>query len=110
MDNTKGRLLNIATACTVVLGIIFLTVWIKSAPTTEKASETGNLAPPPNLFQTLQHHEHPSPVNQLLPRRSPTPFWNIFQHRVKKPSKTPAQSSSRPTHSAPTKTPLPPPG
>lgn len=35
MNNPKGRLLNIAMACTVVLGIIFLTLWIKSPPPTE---------------------------------------------------------------------------
>lgn len=39
MKNTKARLLNIAMACTVVLGIIFLTVWIKSAPTAATAPE-----------------------------------------------------------------------
>lgn len=40
MNNTKVRLVNIATTCTVILGIIFLTVWIKSAPTTAKPPET----------------------------------------------------------------------
>lgn len=40
MNNTKARFLNIAMACTVVLGILFLTVWIKSAPTAATAPET----------------------------------------------------------------------
>lgn len=110
MNNPKGRLLNIAMACTVVLGIIFLTLWIKSPHPPKHQEIPQNLESQPHLFQTRQKHQPPHSATQHRPHRSPTPFWNTCQRRKKKPSKMPAPNSSRPTRNAPTKTLLPPPG
>ena len=68
MNNTKARLLNIAMACTVILGIIFLTVWIKSAPTTANAPETAE-----SSASTQSLPDTPEALKPALSEPTPTP-------------------------------------
>lgn len=70
MENPKGRLLNIAMACTVVLGIICLSLWIKSSPSTETAQ---NSAKSSATAQSLPD----TPKNQTPTPSGPTPTPQI---------------------------------
>ncbi|POH72546.1 hypothetical protein [Arthrobacter glacialis] len=68
MNNTKGRLLNIAMACTLVLGIIFLTLWIKSAPPTGTPRDSAESSASAESLPDIPKEPTPTPQipNTLL--------------------------------------------